>query len=398
MGRGPAAVACALALWAGTSVSAGAAPQASVTLPARGAFYYPWYPATWTVNGQHVFYHPTLGYYSSSDPAVVDQHISALDYAHVKVGIASWFGINTQSETVRIPLLLNRTAARGSPLKWALFYEREGTSNPTVAQIQSDLAYVSSNYAGHSSYAYVNGKPLVFVWNANDTSCDVATRWNAAAGGWYVVLKVFSGYRNCAPAPDSWHAYAPANAESTASGYSFAVSPGFWRADQQAPVLARNLGRWQQNVSNMVSSQAPWQLLTTFNEWGEGTAAEHATEWGLSPHGQYLETLHDIGPGPTAVAYGPAGASRTRAGVRVSWRTASENRLLGFNLYREQGGKRLRLNRAVIPSAFGGGTVARSYSWLDRRAPRRRALRYWLQAVSVSGAHTWHGPIVARAR
>jgi glycosyl hydrolase family 99 len=396
MGRGPAVVTCALALWTGLTVSAGAAPQASLTLPARGAFYYPWYPATWTVNGAHVFYHPTLGYYSSSDASVVDEHISALDYAHVKVGIASWFGINTQSETVRIPLLLNRTAARSSSLKWALFYEKEGSSNPTVAQIQSDLAYVNSNYATHSAYAYVNGKPVIFVWNANDTSCEVATRWKAAADGWYVVLKVFSGYRNCMPQPDSWHAYAPANAESTASGYSFAVSAGFWRADQQSPVLARNLGRWQQNVSNMVASQAPWQLITTFNEWGEGTAVEHATEWGLSPHGQYIETLHDVATGPTAVVFRAASASRTGTGVRVRWRTASESRLLGFNLYREQNRKRARLNRALIPSAFAGGVVARSYSWVDRRAPRHGALRYWLEAVSVSGARSWHGPIAAQ--
>jgi hypothetical protein len=292
--------------------------------------------------------------------------------------------------------LLNRTAARSSPLKWALFYEKEGSSNPTVAQIQSDLAYVNTNYAGHSAYAYVSGKPVIFVWNANDTTCDVANRWNAAAGGWYVVLKVFSGYRNCMPQPDSWHGYAPANAESTVSGYSFTVSPGFWRADQQSPVLARNLGRWQQNVNNMVASQAPWQLVTTFNEWGEGTAVEHATEWGLSPHGQYVETLHDAPPNPTAVEFQAASASRTRAGVRLGWRTGSESRLLGFNLYREQKGKRARLNRAVIPSAFAGGSVARSYSWLDRRAPGHGRLRYWLEAVSVSGARSWHGPIAAR--
>jgi glycosyl hydrolase family 99 len=398
MGRAAVAVTCVVVLWAGLSVSAGAAPQASLTLPARGAFYYPWYPATWTVNGAHVFYHPSLDYYSSSDPSVVDQHISALDYAHVKLGIASWFGPNTQSETVRIPLLLNRTVARSSPLKWALFYEREGTSNPTVAQIQSDLAYVNSNYASHSAYAYVNGKPVIFVWNENDTTCEVATRWNAAAGGWYVVLKVFgSGYRNCAPQPDSWHAYAPANAESTASGFSFAVSPGFWRADDPSPRLARDLGRWQQNVNHMVASQAPWQLITTFNEWGEGTAVEHATEWGLAPHGQYIEALHNTG-GPTAVEFQAASASRIGAGVRVRWRTASESRLLGFNLYREQNGKRVRLNRGLIPSAFAGGAVGRSYSWLDRRAPRNGELRYWLEAVSVSGARSWRGPIVARAR
>ena len=30
----------------------------------------------------------------------------------------------------------------------------------------------------------------------------------------------------------------------------------------------------------MVASNAPWQLVTTFNEWGEGTAVESAARVG----------------------------------------------------------------------------------------------------------------------
>ena len=46
----------------------------------------------------------------------------------------------------------------------------------------------------------------------------------------------------------------------------------------------------------MVASGAQWQLVTSFNEWGEGTAVESATEWS-SPSGQgaYLDALHDDG-------------------------------------------------------------------------------------------------------
>ena len=35
--------------------------------------------------------------------------------------------------------------------------------------------------------------------------------------------------------------------------------------------LARDFTRWTQNVKSMVASNAKWQLVTTFNEWGEGT-------------------------------------------------------------------------------------------------------------------------------
>ena len=29
----------------------------------------------------------------------------------------------------------------------------------------------------------------------------------------------------------------------------------------------------------MIGSNAPWQLITTFSEWGEGTSVEDATDW-----------------------------------------------------------------------------------------------------------------------
>jgi hypothetical protein len=36
--------------------------------------------------------------------------------------------------------------------------------------------------------------------------------------------------------------------------------------------------------------------VTTFNEWGEGTAVESATEWASpSGYGAYLDALHNDG-------------------------------------------------------------------------------------------------------
>ena len=44
----------------------------------------------------------------------------------------------------------------------------------------------------------------------------------------------------------------------------------------------------------MVASREQWQLVTTFNEWGEGTAVEGATEWqSSSGYGAYLDALHN---------------------------------------------------------------------------------------------------------
>jgi hypothetical protein len=47
----------------------------------------------------------------------------------------------------------------------------------------------------------------------------------------------------------------------------------------------------------MAASGDNWQLITSFNEWGEGTAVESATQWATpSGEGAYLDALHAIGP------------------------------------------------------------------------------------------------------
>jgi hypothetical protein len=114
----------------------------------------------------------------------------------------------------------------------------------------------------------------------------------------YVVLKVFAGYKTCASQPASWHQYSPAAAADSQAGYSYAIAPGFWLKGQTVR-LARDPARWTQNVTDMLASKAPWQLVTTFNEWGEGTAVESATEWpSPSGYGTYVDTLHAILPAP----------------------------------------------------------------------------------------------------
>ena len=124
----------------------------------------------------------------------------------------------------------------------------------------------------------------------------MADRWEQAnTVGAYVVLKVFSGYKSCATQPQSWHQYVPAKAADHQAGSSYAISPGFWQKGQ-AVRLARDLARWQQNVRDMVASEAPWQLVTTFNEWGEGTSVESAVAWATpSGYGAYLDALHRNG-------------------------------------------------------------------------------------------------------
>jgi hypothetical protein len=81
-----------------------------------------WYPETWTVGGQLAHFEPTIGYYSSSDPFVVENHLDSLDYAHVDVTIASWWGIETNLDRARLLLRMDKTFEMGLDVKWSIYY------------------------------------------------------------------------------------------------------------------------------------------------------------------------------------------------------------------------------------------------------------------------------------
>ncbi len=283
-----------------TPTAIGPLPGGSLTLPIRAAFYYPWFPLAWSQGGVYPYtnFNPSLGFYDGSLPSVIASQIGAMQYGGIQAGIASWWGQGTR-EDVRMPALLSGSAGTG--FKWTIYYEAESTGDPSVAQISSDLTYLRTRYAADPSYLRINGKFVVFVYADGADGCAMADRWKQAnTVGAYVVLKVFPGFASCASQPDSWHQYSPAMAADSQAGRSYAISPGFWQKGGTVR-LARDLNRWSQNVRDMVASGAPWQLVTTFNEWGEGTAVESATEWQTSSgYGAYLDALHSNGQGAPA--------------------------------------------------------------------------------------------------
>jgi hypothetical protein len=98
---------------------------------------------------------------------------------------------------------------------------------------------------------------------------------------------------------------------------------------------------------------------------------------------------------PLAVTLYGFRAARSHRGVTLRWRTGTEAGTLAFNVYRQQGARRVRVNRRLLPAL--GGLGGSSYSFVDRGAPRHRAVRYWLQDVDTHGVRTWHGPVRVRA-
>ena len=282
-------------------------PDLQPALPLRAAFYYPWFPEAWSQAGVFPYtnYSPSLGYYDSGSEALIRQHVAAMQYGNIQAGIASWWGQGHPTDR-RMPTILSATA--GTPFRWSLYYEPEGQGDPDISQITADLTYLRDRYGADPSYLQIDGRFVVFVYADASDRCSMADRWEQAnLVNAYVVLKVFSGYRSCASQPEGWHQYGPAVAADAQGRFSYSISPGFWKVGE-SPRLSRDLARWNQNIRDMVASGADFQLITTFNEWGEGTSVESAREWeSASGYGAYLEALHNDGgadatstPTPTA--------------------------------------------------------------------------------------------------
>ncbi len=192
----------------------------------------------------------------------------------------------------RIATLLS--AAAGGPFKWTLYYEAEGSGNPTTAAITADLAYIYSKYSQNQNYLRIGGKPVLFVYADASDGCSMVDRWKAAnTSGFYLVLKVFAGYGACANQPNNWHQYGPASNYDVQGSHAISISPGYWRKGQTA-LLVRDLARWNRDVANMVKAGPDLQLITTWNQWGDGTFVESSVELGRA----YLDALHNNGQTP----------------------------------------------------------------------------------------------------
>jgi hypothetical protein len=181
--------------------------SSDVSFPVRGIFYYPWYPETWSVNGKQARFEPDLGFYSSSDSRVAEAHIDAFEYAHIDLSIASWWGPESNLDRARLTMLMDETIAMRSKVKWTIYYEDERDLRPSASALKEDLDYLKKWFAWHPAWAHKNGRPVIFVYNRG--GCEVVDRWmDGADDEWYVVLKLFPGFKECSTQPDHWVSHA----------------------------------------------------------------------------------------------------------------------------------------------------------------------------------------------
>lgn len=146
------------------------------------AFYYTWYgtphfsgewihwddaghnPDVFDENGLRDISSPRHPYpevYDSSSEEVIERHVNEGEYAGIHGFISSWWGRGDMTDLNSLKVL-DVLEKRNSNLKLALYYELAPQNSGE--KVMEDIEYIKSNYMMRSGYLKENGKPVLFIY------------------------------------------------------------------------------------------------------------------------------------------------------------------------------------------------------------------------------------------
>ncbi len=315
------------------------------------ASYYTWYgqpPRHWgNVDAEHhdiqeARHYPAKGAYNSHDPALVDWQIDCARSHGITGFSASWWGQGT-FEDQAVPIVLD--CARKKGFKLTVYWETApGTGRAQIDQAVSDLVYLLTRYGTNEAFLKVDGKPVIFVYGRVMGQVPLAswpaiiTEARAKAGDFELVVdgyrqdyaRLFDGlhtYNNCGEVkgktPDQLRAWAArhyADAVKLARDHSriscVTVIPGYDDTKIRHPglIAERRDGQTYRILwEEAVKAKPDWVLITSWNEWHEGSEIEPSFEDGE----KYLELTAEYAPrfrdsAPVRAVAGPASPSLDR--------------------------------------------------------------------------------------
>ena len=281
------------------------------------AFYYPWYGTPEGASGQWVHWDPsrsdyaathmpTSGYYDSLDAETLRRHIQEAKAADIDGFIASWWEIGSFEDRA-FDLLLQ--VAEEENFLIAPYYEDALSS----LQLVTGINFIVSRYGDSPSFLKVDGLPVIFFYVRVLNRFSLA-QWESAfasvrQGNHEIFaiadslqpdyLSAFQGLHTYNPVGLPLAAvtsqYSAASLAARLQGKLFAatVLPGYQEAVFRAssPVAQRADGETYHSYWNIArESQPHWILITSFNEWHEGSEIEPSEEFGTT----YLtQTAHE---------------------------------------------------------------------------------------------------------
>ncbi len=293
-------------------------------------FYYPWYGvpdgpggAGKTVHWGHIdadnkdieasTNYPALGAYDSHDPNLLDQHCLWAKDAGIDTFIVSWWGHNSFSDRAMDKIL---DSCQRHGLTACIYYETVPKPQ-TPESAATDIIKVLNKYGNHTAYLKVDGKPVVFVYGRALREIGLTDWLKAielinknykegvtAIGDQfsYGAAHVFDGVhtyntagrlRGLAPkavrkwAVDTYRSWVE-TADQAGKISTLTVIPGYDDTKIRKPGLAveRYEGElYRAQWEEAITADPHWVLITSFNEWHEGSEIEPSLEY----QEQYLE-------------------------------------------------------------------------------------------------------------
>jgi glycoprotein endo-alpha-1,2-mannosidase len=289
------------------------------------AFYYPWYGIATGPGGAGRTVHwgrinaagkdieastdyPELGAYDSHDPNVIDQHCRWAKEAGIDGFIVSWWGHNHYTDRA-MSLILDACKRHG--LNACIYYETVPRPK-TPRAAADDIVKVLNKYGKHPAHLKVDGKPVVFVYGRALQEMGL-TEWlkaldmiNAEYKGGVAAIgdqfsfgavRVFDGVHTYNTAgqlrgrepsdADRWAAETYLSwvrlADAAGKICAITVIPGYDDTKIRKPGLAvqRYDGQlYRVQWEEAIKADPQWILITSFNEWHEGSEIEPSLQYG----------------------------------------------------------------------------------------------------------------------
>ncbi|MGB7600913.1 MAG: glycoside hydrolase family 99-like domain-containing protein [Candidatus Sulfotelmatobacter sp.] len=292
------------------------------------AFYYGWYGIP-SLEGHWVHWngvdeaahrtsnttgYPAVGPYDSHDPSTVAHQVEMAKVAGITGFIASWWGPGS-FEDRGIPLLIAAAARRGLVVS-AILEEIPGDDH--VRKMQSavqEIDYLLARYAGESAWLRAGGKPVIYVYG-RALHALLPDEWREAIsavrrdnpGGVMLIAdefkpeyaSVFDGASNYNVTTSTYnkgptqlriwaHNTYPLMVESAGPGKisTLTVIPGFDDSElgrpPPRPITRRRGGETYRILwREAIAAQPDYILITSWNEWHEGTEIEPSVEYGTT--------------------------------------------------------------------------------------------------------------------